>query len=31
MAVVLDGAVVGMAQFSEELTPKYRHATMDLA
>jgi aminoglycoside 6'-N-acetyltransferase len=30
MAVVLDGAVVGMVQFWEELTPKYRHATMDL-
>lgn len=30
MTVVLDGAVVGMVQFWEELTPKYRHATMDL-
>jgi RimJ/RimL family protein N-acetyltransferase len=30
MAVVLDGAVVGMVQFWEELTPKYRHATVDL-
>jgi len=30
MTVVFDGAVVGMIQFWEELTPKYRHATMDL-
>lgn len=25
-----DGAVVGMIQFSEELTPRYRHASIDL-
>src|ERR1017187_7046308 len=30
LTVVLDGAVVGMVQFWEELTPKYHHATMDL-
>jgi aminoglycoside 6'-N-acetyltransferase len=30
MTVVLDDAVIGMVQFWEELTPKYRHATMDL-
>lgn len=30
LTVVLDGVVVGMVQFWEELTPKYRHATMDL-
>ena len=28
--VVLDGAVVGMIQFSEELTPQHRHAGIDL-
>jgi aminoglycoside 6'-N-acetyltransferase len=30
MTIVLDGAVAGMIQFSEELTPKYKHATIDL-
>jgi aminoglycoside 6'-N-acetyltransferase len=30
LAVALDGAVVGMIQFSEELTPRYRHASIDL-
>lgn len=30
LTVVLDGVVVGMVQFWEKLTPKYRHATMDL-
>ncbi len=29
-AIELDGAVVGMIEFWEELTPKYRHATIDL-
>ncbi len=28
--VLLGGAVVGMIQFSEEETPKYRHAGIDL-
>jgi aminoglycoside 6'-N-acetyltransferase len=28
--VVLDGAVVGMIQYSEELEPKYRHASIDI-
>jgi aminoglycoside 6'-N-acetyltransferase len=30
LAIELDGAVVGMIEFWEELTPKYRHATIDL-
>jgi len=29
-AIELDGEVVGLIQFWEELTPKYRHAAMDL-
>jgi aminoglycoside 6'-N-acetyltransferase len=29
-AVELDGAVVGLIQFAEELEPKYRHAAIDL-
>jgi aminoglycoside 6'-N-acetyltransferase len=29
-AIEHDGALVGMAQFVEELTPKYRHASIDL-
>jgi RimJ/RimL family protein N-acetyltransferase len=28
--IVLDGAVAGLIQFSEELDPKYRHASIDL-
>jgi aminoglycoside 6'-N-acetyltransferase len=28
--IVVDGAVVGMIQYSEELEPKYRHASIDL-
>jgi aminoglycoside 6'-N-acetyltransferase len=30
LTIVLDGAVVGLIQFSEELSPKYRHASIDL-
>ncbi len=30
LAIEVDGAVAGMIQFGEELTPKYRHATIDL-
>jgi aminoglycoside 6'-N-acetyltransferase len=30
LAIELDGAVAGMIQFSEELTPRYRHASIDL-
>jgi RimJ/RimL family protein N-acetyltransferase len=30
MAIEVDGAVAGLIQFSEELTPKYRHAAIDL-
>jgi RimJ/RimL family protein N-acetyltransferase len=30
LTVVVDGAVAGLIQFSEELDPKYRHASMDL-
>jgi aminoglycoside 6'-N-acetyltransferase len=30
LAIELDGAVVGLIQFWEEPTPKYRHATIDL-
>jgi RimJ/RimL family protein N-acetyltransferase len=30
LAIEHDGALVGMAQFNEELTPKYRHASIDL-
>lgn len=29
-AIEHDGRLVGMAQFHEELTPKYRHAAIDL-
>jgi aminoglycoside 6'-N-acetyltransferase len=28
--IVVDGAVAGMIQYGEELTPKYRHASIDL-
>jgi aminoglycoside 6'-N-acetyltransferase len=28
--IEVDGAVAGMIQFVEELTPKYRHASIDL-
>jgi aminoglycoside 6'-N-acetyltransferase len=30
MTIELDGVVVGLIQFCEELTPKYRHAAIDL-
>ena len=30
MTIEVDGAVAGMIQFHEELTPKYRHAGIDL-
>ncbi len=30
MTIEVDGAIAGMIQFSEEQTPKYRHATIDL-
>jgi RimJ/RimL family protein N-acetyltransferase len=30
LTIEVDGAVVGMIQFTEELTPKYRHASIDL-
>ena len=30
MTIQVDGAVAGMIQFHEELTPKYRHAGIDL-
>ena len=30
MAVEVDGALSGLVQFSEELDPKYRHASIDL-
>jgi aminoglycoside 6'-N-acetyltransferase len=30
MTIDVDGAVAGMIQFREELTPKYRHAGIDL-
>lgn len=30
LTIELDGRVVGMIQFGEELTPRYRHATIDL-
>src|SRR5690242_3960844 len=30
LAIELDGALVGMIQFWEERTPKYRHAAIDL-
>jgi aminoglycoside 6'-N-acetyltransferase len=30
LSIVVDGAVAGMAQYWEEDTPRYRHATIDL-
>ena len=30
LTVELDGAIVGMVQYSEEPEPKYRHASLDL-
>lgn len=30
LAIVLDGEVVGMVEFHEENTPRYRHAAIDL-
>jgi RimJ/RimL family protein N-acetyltransferase len=30
LTIVVDGAVAGLIQFSEELEPKYRHAEIDL-
>jgi aminoglycoside 6'-N-acetyltransferase len=30
LVIEVDGAVAGMIQFAEELTPKYRHASIDL-
>jgi aminoglycoside 6'-N-acetyltransferase len=30
LSMVVDGAVAGMAQYWEENTPRYRHATIDL-
>jgi len=30
LAIELDGAVAGMIEYWEELTPRYRHATIDL-
>ncbi|HWG09458.1 MAG TPA: GNAT family protein [Solirubrobacteraceae bacterium] len=30
LVVELDGRLVGMVQFMQELTPKYRHASIDL-
>ena len=30
LTVVLDGVIVGLVQFYEELEPKYRHAAIDL-
>lgn len=30
LTIEVDGAVAGLIQFSEEQTPKYRHATIDL-
>ncbi|HEY1450595.1 MAG TPA: GNAT family protein [Solirubrobacteraceae bacterium] len=30
LAIELGGALVGMVQFCEELTPRYRHAAIDL-
>ncbi|HEY5286256.1 MAG TPA: GNAT family protein [Solirubrobacteraceae bacterium] len=30
LTIEVDGAVAGLIQFYEELTPKYRHATIDL-
>ncbi len=30
LTIEVDGAVAGLIQFSEELDPKYRHASIDL-
>lgn len=30
LTIVLGGEVIGLVQYEEELTPKYRHAAMDL-
>ncbi|HEV2975035.1 MAG TPA: GNAT family protein [Solirubrobacteraceae bacterium] len=30
LAIVLDGRVAGLIQFEEELTPRYRHASIDV-
>jgi RimJ/RimL family protein N-acetyltransferase len=30
LTIVVDGAVAGMVQYSEELDPKYRHASIDI-
>jgi aminoglycoside 6'-N-acetyltransferase len=30
LTIILDGAIVGLIQFCEELEPKYRHAAIDL-
>jgi aminoglycoside 6'-N-acetyltransferase len=30
LVIEVDGAVAGMIQFGEELTPKYRHASIDI-
>lgn len=30
LTIEVEGAVAGMIQYSEELTPKYRHASIDL-
>jgi aminoglycoside 6'-N-acetyltransferase len=30
LTIEVDGAVAGLIQFEEELSPKYRHATIDL-
>ncbi len=30
LTIEVDGAVAGLIQFNEELTPKYRHASIDL-
>jgi aminoglycoside 6'-N-acetyltransferase len=30
LVIEVDGAVAGMIQFAEELTPKYRHASIDI-
>jgi RimJ/RimL family protein N-acetyltransferase len=30
LAILLDGALIGMVQFYEETTPRYRHAAVDL-
>jgi aminoglycoside 6'-N-acetyltransferase len=30
LAIVIDGRIAGMIEFSEELTPRYRHASVDV-